>query len=86
MYILTEKKSGGVYAVIDTVDGQKIVQIFEEKDDATRYHQMLGEAEYPDKLEIPEVEQEIVAMNCKNYGYKYTVISPNDFVIPPDFT
>ena len=61
MYILTEKKSGGVYAVIDTVDGQKIVQIFEEKDDATRYHQMLGEAEYP-------------------------VISPNDFVIPPDFT
>ena len=38
MYILTEKKSGGVFAVIDTIDGQKIVQIFEEKDDATRYH------------------------------------------------
>lgn len=85
MYILTEINNGGVYAVVDTTDGQKIVQVFEDKDDIIRYHQLLNESDYPDNLEITEVEQEIVAMNCKSYGYKYTVISSNDFVIPPEF-
>jgi len=83
MFILTEKKSGGVYAVSDAFDGQKIVQCFDEKDDALRYHELLKADDYPDVLEILEVEPEIVAMNCKSYGYKYTIISPNDFVVPP---
>tara|TARA_S200002703_G_scaffold3562_1_gene5099 strand:- start:9981 stop:10235 length:255 start_codon:yes stop_codon:yes gene_type:complete len=83
MFILTEKNSGGVYAVSDTIDGQKMVQCFELEDDALRYHDLLIADDYPTKLEIVEVEPEIVAINCKNYGYKYTIISPNDFVIPP---
>ncbi len=83
MFILTEKGSGGVYAVSDTLDGQKIVQCFELEDDANRYYDLLVADDYPDELEIMEVAPEIIAMNCKSYGYKYTVISPNDLVIPP---
>ena len=30
-----------------------------------------------------EVDDDIVAINCNNHGYYYTVITPNDFVIPP---
>ena len=83
MYILTEKSSGGVYAVSDTIDQQKIIQCFEDEDDAIRYHELLKADDYPCKLEITKVEPNLVAVNCKSYGYKYTIISPNDFVIPP---
>jgi len=38
--------------------------------------------DYPDQLEVTEVDPEVLAYNCVNFGYKYTVISPNDFVIP----
>ena len=83
MYILTEKSSGGVYAGIDNYDGRKIVQVFEEKDDADRYLMLLESSDYPDRLEVMEVDPDIVAVNCTKFGYQYTVVTANDFVIPP---
>ena len=37
MFILADKDTGGVYAVFDK-DRVKTVQVFEEEDDALRYH------------------------------------------------
>jgi len=82
MYILADKNTGGVYAVFDK-DKVKTVQVFEEEDDATRYHELLIADDLDDDLEVIEVELNLVAVNCENYGYGYSVITPNDFVIPP---
>lgn len=83
MFILTEFKSGGVYAVSNILTDQKTVQVFERKDDADRYLMLLESNDYPDKLEVLEVDPDVVAINCNKFGYEYTVISPDDFVIPP---
>lgn len=84
MYILLDVKTGGVYAVNSETIDEKVVQIFVDKDDAVRYHMMLEESDnFSRELEITEVEEEIVKENCVSHGYAYTIISPNDFVIPP---
>ena len=38
---------------------------------------------YDDELEILEVDLQVVASNCDMHGYFYSVITKNDFVIPP---
>ena len=38
MYVLTDKATGGVYAVTDDEKDEKVVQIFVDKDDALRYY------------------------------------------------
>ena len=39
--------------------------------------------DYPE-MDVLEVEDEIIIKTCEVHGYDYTVISPNDIVIPPD--
>ena len=39
--------------------------------------------DYPD-MHVLEVEDEVILKTCKIHGYNYTVITPNDIVIPPD--
>ena len=34
-------------------------------------------------MEIVEVDEEVAIKACEVYNYKYAVITPNDFVIPP---
>lgn len=83
MFILTDKESGGVFAVRDKSNPtSKLVQCFEERNDAERYVTLLEADDYDDDLVVMEVDQDVLAMNCSNFGYKYTVITPNDFVIP----
>ena len=82
MYILTDKLTGGVYAVLNK-DQIKTVQIFEESEDAERYSNLLEADGYEDDLDIVEVDISTVAPNCDSYGYFYTVITKNDFVVPP---
>ena len=81
MFILTTKK-GGVYSVPDK-NKKKIVQCFEERDDAERYKALLEADDYKPDLHLQEIEQDLVAMQCSNYGYQYTIISPDVLVIPP---
>mgnify|MGYP001248010388 FL=1 len=81
MYILTDKDSGGVYAVYNK-DKIKTVQIFEVQDDAERYT-MLLEAQGSKKLDVLKVNLDDVALNCGSYGYFYNVITSDDFVVPP---
>lgn len=83
MFVLVDKKSGGVYAVRDDTINERVVQIFEQEDDAERYHGYLIASDYKRKLEVLEVEEAVVKENCSNYGYSYTIIRPNHIVFPP---
>lgn len=83
MFVLVDKKTGGVYAVKDDESSERVVQLFVEEDDAERYHGHLIACDYKRKLEVTEVEEEVVKENCTQYGYNYTVITPNDIVFPP---
>ena len=53
-----------------------------EEDDALRYAMMLEEEEYPE-MHVLEVDPDMMVGVCESHGYEYTVITPNDIVIPP---
>jgi len=82
MFVLTEVKSGGVYATKNQ-DGVKSVQVFESEDDAIRYHELLKANDYKNELEIFEVDAKIVAINCQTHGYAFSIISSDELIIPP---
>ena len=76
------KEREGAYSVQDGL-GNQILYLFEEEDDAERYAMMLEDRDYPE-MHVLEVEDEVMIKTCKVHGYNYTVITPNDIVIPPD--
>ena len=85
MYLLTikEKKDDGAYAVQDKF-GDKVLFLFQQEDDADRYALMLNEDDkYLKEMEVIEVDDELAIKTCMRYNYKYSIITPNDFVIPP---
>ena len=83
MFLLTlkDRKDDGAYAVQDRY-GEKVLFLFEEEDDATRYALMLEDQEEKE-MEVIEVDDELAIKTCKVYNYKYAVIKPEDIVIPP---
>ena len=83
MFILTlrDKKEQGAYAVQDE-NGNKVLFLFEEEDDAERYAMML-ESEEDKEMDLVEVDDATCIRTCKMYNYKYSIITPNDIVIPP---
>jgi len=85
MFILTinGKESEGAYSVTDD-DGDQILYLFEEEDDAVRYAMMLEEDEDFPEMHVIEIENDVIIKTCEIHGYKYTVITPDDIVIPPD--
>ena len=86
MYLLTlnSRKDDGAYAIQDS-DGDKVLFLFEEEDDALRYAMMLEDVlESQDKnMQVIEVEDDLAIKTCSMYNYKYAVITPDDLVIPP---
>ena len=83
MFILTlkDKKEQGAYAVQDG-SGNHVLFLFEEEDDAERYAMMLHEQDNKE-MDLVEVEDELALRTCKMYNYRYSIITPNDIVIPP---
>jgi hypothetical protein len=83
MFLLTlkDKKDDGAFAVQDKY-GQKVLFLFEDEDDATRYALMLEDQEETE-MDIVEVDGDLAIKTCKLYNYKYAVITTNDIVIPP---
>ena len=83
MYILTVhgKENEGAYSV-ENEDGNHVLYLFQEQDDATRYALMLEDDDYPE-MHVIEVEPDMMIGVCEQHGYEYTVITPNDIVIPP---
>jgi len=84
MHIITVvgKEKEGAYSVIDE-DGEQVLYIFMEEDDATRYSMQLEELGYPG-MTVLEVDDEVMIKTCEMHDHRYTVITPNDIVIPPD--
>ena len=83
MYILLDDKTGGIYAVNNDDTGVKTVQIFVDKEDAERYNLMLEAVDFSRRLEITEVELELLVQNCQVHEYDYVIINPDDVVVPP---
>ena len=83
MYILTinGKESEGAYSVSDD-EGENILYLFEDEDDAIRFAMMLEDNGSPE-MHVIEVEDEVMIKTCEVHDYKYVVITPNDVVIPP---
>jgi hypothetical protein len=83
MFLLTlrDRKDDGAYAVQDQY-GHKVLFLFEDEDDATRYALMLEDQEETE-MDVVEVDDELAIKTCKLYNYKYAVITPDDIVIPP---
>ena len=84
MFLLTVagKETNGAYSVEDE-DGDRVLYLFEQEDDATRFALMLEDKDYPE-MSVMEVEDEIMIKTCEVHGYNYTIITPDDMVIPPD--
>ena len=83
MYLLTlnKRQDNGAYAVLNRY-GEKVLFMFQEEDDAERYA-MQFEEEEDQEMKVVEVDDNLAILTCKRYNYKYTVITPNDIVIPP---
>ena len=84
MYILTVygKENEGAYSV-QKEEGNHVLYLFQEEDDATRYANMLEDDEYPE-MHVIEVEPDMMIGVCEQHGYEYAVITPNDIVVPPN--
>ena len=84
MFILTVegKEKEGAYAVEDDV-GNQILYLFEEEDDAVRFAYQLEERGYPE-MHVIEVEDDVIVKTCEVHNYRYSVITENDIVIPPE--
>lgn len=84
MFLITVngKETEGAYSVINE-EGDQILYLFEEEDDAVRYAMMLEEDGYPE-MHVIEIEDEVMLKTCEMHGYQYTVITPDDIVVPPN--
>ena len=84
MYIITVKgkEKEGAYSVVDD-DGEQVLYIFQENDDAFRYALQLEDLDYP-KMSVLEIEDEVMIKTCEIHGHRYAIITSNDIVMPPD--
>ena len=84
MFILTinGRETEGAYSVKDE-NGEQVLYLFEEEDDAIRYAMMLEEDDYPE-MHVIEIEDQVMLQTCELHGYQYSLITKKDIVIPPD--
>jgi hypothetical protein len=76
------RENEGAYSVTDE-NGDQILYLFSEEDDASRFAMMLEHMDYPE-MHVIELDDEMILETCKVNGYQYTVITPNDIIIPPE--
>lgn len=85
MYMLIQKTkfAEGAYAVINK-NHEKVLFLFEEEDDAERYAMMLEEESTEKRIvKVVEVDSEMAIKTCISNGLNYSIITSDDFVIPP---
>ena len=83
MFILTVegKETEGAYSVT-AEDGEQVLYLFEDEDDAIRYALLLEDQNFPE-MHVIEVDGKMVIKTCEMHAYRYSVITRNDIVIPP---
>ena len=84
MFVITLKNHPqGIYSVFDAKD-ERIVPLFVDEDDADRYVMALEEDDENPELEVLEAEADIIINSCRAQGQKFSIITPDDLIIPPD--
>jgi hypothetical protein len=83
MFILAVKgyEEDGAFA-LEGKTGDKVLLMFEEEDDATRYALQLEDNDYPEML-VVEVDDDAAVAACEMHNYEYNVITPEDIIVPP---
>ncbi len=87
MYILTLSPDGeeGAFTVVDD-DGEEMLYLFEEKDDATRFAIQLEATEEDSvSVDVVEVDDEMIIKVCEFNETNYSIITKNDIVTPPNY-
>lgn len=84
MFLITidGREEEGAFSVLNE-DGDRVLFLFQEEDDAIRYALLLEENGFPE-TSIIEYDDSILVKTCEVTGNKYTVITPNDIVVPPN--
>ena len=64
---------------------RKIVsyQYLQIEDDADRYLTMLEDRDYP-AMTVVEMEDHVIIGACQDRGQRFSIITPDDFLIPPN--
>lgn len=85
MFLISMKgaKEKGAFSVINE-KGEKVIYLFQEVDDVERFAMQLEESGYP-KTEIREYEDKQLLITCELTNTKYSIITPDDIVVPPIF-
>ena len=83
MFVLTiANQPEGVFSLHDD-DENRVIPIWTEVDDANRYLMMIQEEEYP-PMQVVEMEDHVIIGACQDRGQRFSIITPDDFLIPPD--
>ena len=86
MFVITLKNNPqGIYSVFDE-NNMRIVPLFEQADDAVRYVMAIDESDDEDnpELQIVNVEPEQIMYACRQQGQRFSIITADDLIIPPD--
>ena len=84
MFVITLKDHPqGIFSVFNEKE-DRIVPLFEQADDAMRYVMQLSEDEENPDLQVMNVEPEQIIQACRSQGQRYSIISADDLIIPPD--
>tara|TARA_B100000963_G_scaffold147988_1_gene128834 strand:+ start:2108 stop:2383 length:276 start_codon:yes stop_codon:yes gene_type:complete len=84
MFVITLKDHpSGIFSVFDAKD-ERIVPLFEDVDDALRYVMQLGEDEDNPDLQILNVKPDEIIHACRLQGQKYSIITKDELIIPPE--
>ena len=84
MFVITLKDHPqGIFSVFDEKE-DRIVPLFEQADDAMRYVMQLSEDEENPDLQVMNVEPEQIIQACRSQGQRYSIISADDLIIPPE--
>jgi hypothetical protein len=83
MFLIALKNSieRGAFSTLNS-KGEKVLFIFQEFDDALRFSLQLEEKDFPE-TQIYEYEKDVLLNYCKLCNTKYTIITPEDIVVPP---
>jgi hypothetical protein len=83
MFILTlAEEVSGVFCIRDDF-GDQVIPIFEEQDDAMRYHEMTTNIKDIPELALVEIDADDIINICEEKDQKYAIITPDELIIPP---
>ena len=84
MFILAVKgfEEEGAFSV-ENDDGERVLIMFEEEDDADRYAELIDSEEDWPEMSVIEIDDNIAITACEIHNYMYNIIRPDDIVVPP---